>query len=69
MRNRTKVMLLIGLFWIGLQTILLLNGFPSIPIFMFIILGIVISNLIGLHLDMNNIKVHRWFNSTKFFKK
>lgn len=69
MTNRFKFMILLMLFWVGLQTSLLLIGFPSIPVLMFILLGIVISNLIGMHLDLNNTKVHRWFNSTDFFKK
>lgn len=68
MRNRTKVMLLIMMFWIGLQTVLLLNGFSAIPVFIFVIIGNVISNLIGMYLDLNNTKVNRWFDSTKFFK-
>lgn len=69
MTNRFKVMLLIMLFWVGLETILLLIGFSPLPVLMFIILGIIISNLIGMHLDLNNTKVHRWFDSTEFFKK
>lgn len=68
MRNRTKVMLLIMMFWIVLQTVLLLNGFSAIPVFIFVIIGNVISNLIGMYLDLNNTKVNRWFDSTKFFK-
>ena len=69
MRNRTKVMLLIMVFWIGLQTVLLLNGFSPIPVLLFVVQGTVISNLIGMYLDLNNTKVNRWFDSTKFFKK
>lgn len=69
MRNRTKVMILIMVFWIGLQTSLILIGFSPIPVLLFILQGIVISNLIGLYLDLNNTKVNRWFDSTKFFKK
>lgn len=68
MRNRTKVMLLIMLFWIGLQTVLLLNGFSPLLVLMFSILGITISNLIGMCLDLHNEKVNEWFDSTKFFK-
>lgn len=69
MRNRTKVMILLMLFWIGLQTALLLIGFPVGPVWIFILFGIVISNLIGMFLDTHNEKVNRWFDSTKFFKK
>lgn len=69
MRNRTKVMLLIMMFWIGLQTVLLLNGFSPIPVLLFVVQGTVISNLIGMYLDLNNTKVNRWFDSTDFFKK
>lgn len=67
MKNRTKVMILIMLFWVGLQTVLLLNGFSSFPVLMFTMLGIQISNLIGICLDVHNEKVNRWFGSTKFF--
>lgn len=69
MRNRTKVMLLIMAFWIGLQTVLLLNGFSPLLVLMFSILGITISNLIGMCLDLHNEKVNEWFDSTDFFKK
>lgn len=69
MRNRFKFMILLMLFWVGLQTTLLLIGFSPRPVLMFIILGIVISNLIGMCLDIHNEKVNRWFDSTKFFKK
>lgn len=69
MRNRVKVMILIMLFWIGLQTVLLLNGFSPIPVLLFVVQGTVISNLIGMYLDLNNTKVNRWFDSTDFFKK
>lgn len=69
MRNRFKVMLLIMLFWIGLQTALLLIGFPPLPVLMLILLGIVVSNLIGMCLDIHNEKVNEWFDSTDFFKK
>jgi hypothetical protein len=62
-------MLLIMLFWIGLQTALLLIGFSPLPVLMFIMLGIIISNLIGMCLDIHNEKVNRWFDSTDFFKK
>jgi hypothetical protein len=68
MSNRFKVMLLIMLFWVSLEITLLLIGFSLLPVLIFIILGIVISNLIGMYLDLNNTKVHRWFDSTKFFK-
>lgn len=68
MRNRFKVMLLIILFWVVLETALLLIGFSSFPVLMFTILGIQISNLIGMCLDLHNEKVNRWFDSTKFFK-
>jgi hypothetical protein len=67
MRNRVKVMLLIMAFWVGLQTALLLIGFSPFPVLMFIMLGIIISNLIGMCLDTHNEKVNRWFDSTKFF--
>jgi hypothetical protein len=60
-------MILLMLFWVGLQTTLLLIGFPSGPVLMFILLGIVVSNLIGMCLDTHNEKVNRWFDSTKFF--
>lgn len=63
MRNRTKVMLLIMAFWIGLQTSLLLIGFSPLLVLMFSILGITISNLICTYLD------NEWFDSTDFFKK
>jgi hypothetical protein len=69
MSNRFKVMLLIMLFWVGLQTTLLLIGFSPLPVLIFIIFGIVISNLTGLYLDIHNEKVNRWFDSTDFFKK
>ena len=69
MKNRTKVMILIMLFWVGLQTVLLLNGFSSFPVLIFTMLGIQISNLIGICLDVHNEKVNRWFDSTDFFKK
>ena len=67
MNNRVKVMLLIGLFWIVLQISLLVIGFPSVPVLMFILLGIVVSNLIGMYLDLYNEKVNEWFDSTDFF--
>lgn len=69
MRNRFKFMILLMLFWVGLQTVLLLIGFPSLPVLMFILLGIVVSNLIGMCLDIHNEKVNEWFDSTDFFKK
>ena len=69
MRNRFKFMILLMLFWVGLQTTLLLIGFPSVPVLMFILLGIVVSNLIGMYLDLYNEKVNEWFDSTDFFKK
>lgn len=69
MRNRTKIMILIMMFWIGRQTVLLLNGFSPIPVLLFVVQGTVISNLIGMYLDLNNTKVNRWFDSTDFFKK
>ena len=68
MRNRVKVMILIMAFWIGLQTVLLLNGFSPLLVLMFSILGITISNLIGMCLDTHNEKVNEWFDSTDFFK-
>lgn len=68
MTNRVKVMILIGLFWIVLQIALLVIGFPSVPVLMFILFGIVISNLIGMCLDIHNEKVNEWFDSTNFFK-
>ena len=68
MRNRSKVMILITLFWIVFETILLLIGFQSISVLMFVTTGIVIFYLIGMYLDLNNTKVNRWFDSTKFFK-
>lgn len=68
MSNRDKVTLLIGLFWIVLQISLLVIGFPSVPVLMITILGIVISNLIGMYLDLYNEKVSDWFDSTNFFK-
>lgn len=67
MRNRFKFMILLMLFWVGLQTALLLIGFPSLPVLMFILLGIVVSNLIGMCLDIHNEKVNEWFDSTDFF--
>ena len=69
MRNRSKFMILLMLFWVGLETALLLIGFPSLPVLMFILLGIVVSNLIGMCLDIHNEKVNEWFDSTDFFKK
>lgn len=69
MNNRFKVMLLIMLFWVGLQTALLLIGLPSGPVLIGIIIGIVITNLIGMYLDIYNEKVNEWFDSTDFFKK
>lgn len=68
MRNRTKVMLLIMMFWIVFETILLLIGFPSIPVLIFVTTGTVIFYLIGMCLDLHNEKVNSWFDSTKFFK-
>ena len=56
MRNRVKFMILVGLFWIVLQLILLSIGFPSVPVLMFILFGIVVSNLIGMCLDIHNEK-------------
>lgn len=67
MRNRVKVMILMGLFWIVLQIVLLVIGLPSTLVLMFILLGIVISNLIGMYLDIHNEKVNEWFDSTNFF--
>lgn len=67
MRNRVKVMILNMLFWIGIQTALILNGFSPIPVLMFIMLCVIISNLIGMCLDLHNEKVNRWFDSTDFF--
>lgn len=69
MRNRVKFMILLMLFWVGLQTTLLLIGFPSLPVLMFILFGIVISSLIGMCLDIHNEKVNEWFDSTDFLKK
>lgn len=68
MRNRIKVAILIMLFWVGLQTVLRLIGFSSIPVFIFTIIGYLISNLTCMCLDTHNEKVGRWFDSTKFFK-
>ena len=68
MRNRFKFMILLILFWVGLQTTLLLIGFPSVPVLMITILGIVVSNLIGMCLDIHNEKVNEWFDSTDFLK-
>lgn len=67
MSNRLKVMILIGLFWVGLEIILLVIGFSLLPVLMFILLGIVISNLIGMYLDVYNDKVREWFDSKEFF--
>ena len=67
MRNRTKVMILILLFWIVLEIALLLIGFPTMSVLIFIIVGSTIFNLIGMHLDIHNDKVNRWFDSKKFF--
>jgi hypothetical protein len=67
MRNRGKIMILIMLFWVGLQTSLLLIGLPSVPVLIGIIIGIVITNLIGMYLDIYNEKVSEWFDSTDFF--
>lgn len=61
-------MLLIMMFWIVFETILLLIGFQSIPVLMFVTTGIVIFHLIGMCLDVHNEKVNRWFDSTNFFK-
>jgi hypothetical protein len=69
MRNRTKVMLLIMLFWIVVETVLLLIGFSPLPVLMFIMLGIIISNLIGMCLDIHNEKVNRWFDSTELMRR
>lgn len=68
MTNRVKFMILVGLFWIVLQIALLGIGLSSTPVLMFILLGIVISNLIGMCLDIHNEKVNEWFDSTNFFK-
>jgi xanthine/uracil permease len=68
MKNRTKIAAFIMLFWVLLQIALRLIGFSSIPVFIFTIIGYVISNLIGMCLDTHNEKVNRWFDSTKFFK-
>lgn len=68
MSNRVKVMSLIFLFWVSLQIYLLSMGLSPDGILIFTILGSTISNLIGLHLDLNNEKVSRWFDSTEFFK-
>lgn len=67
MSNRLKVMILIGLFWIGLEIILLVIGFSPLPVLMFILLGIVVSNLIGMYLDVYNDKVGEWFDQEEFF--
>jgi hypothetical protein len=67
MRNRFKFMILLMLFWVGLQTSLLLIGLPSGPVLICILFGIVISNLIGMCLDIYNEKVNEWFDSTDFF--
>lgn len=67
MSNRFKVIILIGLFWIGLQIILLVVGFSPILVLLFTILGSAISNLIGMYLDVYNDKVGRWFDSKEFF--
>ena len=69
MRNRFKFMILLMLFWVGLEIALLLIGLPSVPVLMFILLGIVVSTLIGMCLDIHNEKVNEWFDSTDFFKK
>lgn len=69
MKNRSKIMILITLFWIVFETILLLIGFPSIPVLIFVTTGTVIFYLIGMLLDLHNEKANRWFDSTKFFKK
>lgn len=69
MRNRVKFMILVGLFWIVLQLILLSIGFPSVPVLMFILFGTVVSNLIGMCLDIHSEKANDWFDSTDFFKK
>lgn len=68
MKNRTKVMAFIMLFLVLLQIALILIGFSQIPVFIFTIIGYLISNLIGMCLDLHNEKVNRWFDSTKFFK-
>ena len=67
MSNRLKIMILIGLFWIGLQIILLIIGFSPMPVLLLPILGSAISNLIGMCLDIHNEKVNEWFDSTDFF--
>lgn len=67
MTNRLKFMILVGLFWIGLQIILLVVGFSPILVLLFTILGSAISNLIGMYLDVYNDKVGRWFDSKEFF--
>lgn len=67
MSNRLKIMILIGLFWIGLQIILLIIGFSPMPVLLLTILGSAISNLIGMYLDVYNDKVGRWFDSKEFF--
>lgn len=69
MRNRVKVMILIMMFWIILETSLLVVGFSPIPVLMFALLGIVIFNLIGMLLDIHNTKVNKWFDSTNFFNE
>ena len=69
MRNRTKVMILILLFWIVFEIVLLAIGFPPMPVLIFTILGSAIFNLIGMCLDVHNEKASEWFDSTEFFEK
>ena len=67
MSNRTKVMILIGLFWIVFQIILLVIGFSPMLVLLLTILGSTISNLIGMYLDVYNDKVGELFDSKEFF--
>jgi hypothetical protein len=62
-------MILIGLFWIGLQIILLSVGFLPIPVLLFVTLGLIITTLICMYLDIYNDKVGKWFDNKEFFKK
>jgi hypothetical protein len=67
MRNRTKVMILIILFWLTTQIVLLGMGFASMPVLIFVLAGSTICNMIGMCLDVYNEKVGQWFNSRKLF--
>ena len=67
MSNRLKVMILIGLFWIGLEIILLVMGFSPMLVLLFPVLGLTISTLIGMYLDVCNDKVGKWFDRKEFF--